>query len=206
MGTLTPKAGIALVFLLLLACPIFYLNLSALPSFSVLTPGTTRVCLSLFDHYEPSTLELEWADHLASLPRPSIVGRSFCEDSISPRFRERLQHWVTVGARQNLHHPTTRAEADAAVAELTSRDDVFSRFVYRDSCTNARSEARVAPLAGLLRDPRGPCTWGCCGTPEAPTGHRVYLSAPLLPPSPVWRPFSIPHPKDSAFTEHTRFH
>jgi hypothetical protein len=171
---------------LLLFCVAYFAAFDPFPAASLAPGGALRIplpaapCHPVFVRYVPSALEEDWAAHLSSFPRSNVRERSFCGDVVGARFREPLQAWVRAAAAQNAAHPASRAEAEAAAAALRL-NGVFSRFEYRDSCSGAASEARVAPLAGLLRDPRGPCTWGCCGPPEAATGDGAYLANPFEP-------------------------
>ena len=127
-------------------------------------------CSSRFLGYRPSTLETEWAAHIAR-PGAPLNTRLFCEDLISAPFRDRMQYWVGTSASQNAERPTTRAGIAAQAAQLAARDDVFSRLDFEDSCTGATWSSRVAPLAGMLRDPRGPCLFA----------SGAFVAAPLLP-------------------------
>ena len=114
-------------------------------------------CLLRFEEYLPSAFEQEWAAHVAALPAGSLASRSFCDDTISPQFLEPMQAWIGIGAEQNAVRPRSREGLAQQAAALAARPDVFSRLAYRDSCSGARLEAHVAPLAGMLRDPRAPC-------------------------------------------------
>ena len=143
-------------------------------------PGSAlerSTCPSRFVKYVPSALEEDWAALLTHTPGPApLTERLFCDAIVSPAFRPRMQAWVTIAARLDAVRPVTRAApglvAEEHARELSSRDDVFSRFVYEDACTGVQWAVRVAPLAGLLREPRAPCA-------EGPS--RTYALAALLP-------------------------
>ena len=119
--------------------------------------ATAAPCRAVFEEYRPSELEASWAAHVAALDPAALPTRSFCEDTVSPSFVEPMQAWIAVGAEQNAIRPRTRQGLAQQAAALAARPDVFSRLAFRDSCTGARWEAHVAPLAGMLRDPRAPC-------------------------------------------------
>jgi len=180
----TEKWGPRLVVVAIaLFCVLWYAAFGTAPELALAAVRITlpaAACHPVFVRYVPSSLETDWAAHLATFPISTVRERSFCGDVISARFREPMQAWVRAASVQNAAHPANLEELEEAVAALRL-NEVFSRFEYRDSCSGEVSEARVAPLAGLLRDARGPCTWGCCGTPEAPTGDATYLANPFEP-------------------------
>ncbi len=108
--------------------------------------------------YRPSTLETEWLDSVARLTSPPVNTRRFCESLISPTFRDRMQGWMTIATGQNAVRPTTAEGLLQQAAEIEKRgEDVFSRMSFKDTCTGVVTHAHMAPLAGILRDPRGPC-------------------------------------------------
>lgn len=147
---------------------------ASVPLPSSLLSASSSSCAARFIEYEPSALEEDWLAYLVA-PGPPLTERRFCEVIVSPAFRPRFQDWVTVAARLDAVRPSKRAQpglvAEEHARELAAHDDVFSRLVYEDPCTRARWAVRVAPLAGLLREPRAPCA-------EA---SREYALAALLP-------------------------
>ena len=150
------------------------------PSAAATPALTAEACAPRFLRYEASALEAEWGALLATPPAADagkpIATRLFCPDVVTPAFRERFQAWVTVDVASNAQRGA--AEQDGHAAALAARPDVFSRMVYEVAagCPGAEAGAlelvvHVSPLAGLLRDPRGPCQFA-----SAP-----YMAAPLLP-------------------------
>ena len=149
--------------MLLVLAPLFYAGVlqlapSALQPHTALLPhALPQQCLLRFEEYLPSALEQAWAAHVASLDAGSLTRRSFCDDITSAQFLEPMQAWIGLGAEQNAVRPRSQAGLAQQAAALAARPDVFSRLAYRDSCSGARREVPVAPLAGILRDPRAPC-------------------------------------------------
>jgi len=149
---------------------------SLAPPAATLAPAATAPaapnCAPRFLGYAPSKLELDWEAHV-SLPGGSPLNqRLLCKDIVSDAFFEPFQAWVGAGATQNAQRPPTRAGLAAQAAALAARDDVFSVLRFDDPChPEAAWSVRTSPLAGLLRDPRGPCLFA----------SGEFVQRPLLP-------------------------
>ena len=83
-----------------------------------------------------------------------------------------MQAWVELGATQNAVRPRSPEGLVQQAAMLAARPDVFSRLEYENPCTQEKRFVHLAPLAGMLRDPRAPC---------ALTHSAPYLASPLTP-------------------------
>jgi hypothetical protein len=129
-----------------------------------------RHCAPRFLRYLPSALEVSWGKHVAA-PGEPLNQRLLCRDIVSDAFFEPFAYWVSTAAQQNAERPGAQRGLDAQSAALASRDDVFSRLAFEDPCSGSTWEARVAPLAGMLRDPRGPCLFA----------SGEFVKRPLLP-------------------------
>jgi hypothetical protein len=121
----------------------------------------------------PSKLELEWESHLAATPGGlPLSQRPLCKDIVSDAFFERFQYWVQQAAGQNAERPSARSGLDAQAAALASRGDVFSQLRFQDPCQpQVTWSTHTAPLAGILRDPRGACLFA----------SGEFVNRPLLP-------------------------
>ncbi|KAG5176552.1 hypothetical protein JKP88DRAFT_269205 [Tribonema minus] len=97
--------------------------------------------------YEPSAWEQEWIEHVSEWSDPG-TGGALCD-----RMREahaRVAAWDEGVA--------TSQKSGCGALDSRLRDDaVFSRFVYRNTCTDEEASMAIEPLAGLTRHPRALC-------------------------------------------------
>jgi len=134
-------------------------------------PPTAAACAPRFVGYSPSALEVAWGKHLAA-PGAPLNQRLLCKDIVGDDFFEPFSAWVAEAAAQNAVRPDSQRGLDAQAAALAAREDVFSLLRFEDPCGGgAPWAARVAPLAGMLRDPRGPCLFA----------SGEFVKRPLLP-------------------------
>jgi hypothetical protein len=131
------------------------------------------VCQERFVEYNPSTFEVQWGKHVASIDPPStLVAHNFCADIVSSQFRQAFQLWIDIGRVHSAVRPANESGRFIQASELAAHPDIFSSIVFADSCTHTRREVFVAPLAGFLRDPRAVCIRA---------GDTAYAAAPLTP-------------------------
>ena len=114
-------------------------------------------CTLKFVEYVPSSLEREWATVAARVGPGDGVCRIMLEKD-SP-WTSRLQTWISIGEEMDSHRvqPRQLDLFEEQTQRMDAASDVLSRMVYTDTCTGTLVTSFIAPLAGLLRDPRPIC-------------------------------------------------
>ncbi|KAG5183373.1 hypothetical protein JKP88DRAFT_257624 [Tribonema minus] len=97
--------------------------------------------------YEPSKWEQEWMGHITEWSDPGTG------DMLCLKMREQEVH---VRAWDEGALMSQRDGCGALDSRLRDTS-VFSRFVYRDTCTGKEASMAIEPLAGLTRHPRAVC-------------------------------------------------
>ncbi|KAG5189554.1 hypothetical protein JKP88DRAFT_176775, partial [Tribonema minus] len=97
--------------------------------------------------YEPSEWEQEWSNHVSEWSDPG-TGKRLCA-----KMKER-EEYVAAWDKG-----VAQAQADGCGALDTRLRDqaVFSRYVYKNTCTEEEASTVIEPLAGLTRHPRANC-------------------------------------------------
>lgn len=204
------------------ACP-------AVPNTAAVVPAAVAgapVCALQFVRYEPSALEREWeTEARASVDGSTRVCIKLMDSG--DKWLPRLKTWIDLGVSIDNARagPTTGALVDTQHAALASASGVLSRLMFRNTCTGAEQAGYIAPLAGLLRDPRPICNepnvngherWASQGIGTVPGDDNqakesiifdpAYLAAvraTLQPDTPDGRPTRCAYLFDAGATKYT---
>ena len=136
-------------------------------------PHGSSACRLEFVRYEPADIEAEWVPVAATIKPETPVCELMMEGD--DRWLPRLQRWISIGTELDTNRagPANGSLIAAQAAALAGASAYLSRIVYRNSCTGAALTSHLAPLAGMMRDPRP-----ICGSSEVPGNAQWKVKGP----------------------------
>ena len=165
---------------------------SSAPSFNKCTIGsanfedTGKLCRTVVK-YEPSPWETYWSDNIDTLRAYDKYWASGCEQLLKESVK--VETWLKYWTERSKILQSGGPDVGKKLKGLSWDDDVFSRFIYSDSCTGVKlATIPIEPLVGFLRHPLALCS-GKIGTAEYTSDpfrlSKDYLIVPHIDELPV---------------------